>query len=173
MAGAFAALPAFVLPELYPIGGDLMAGTSFTLVGDKALARQLAALSNAARGQALKNALISGALLVANEAKTNAPYLTGNLRRSIHVGGEGVSGNTTGTDIGGQKVGKDYAEVQVGTNVEYAARQEFGFSGADSLGRVYHQPAQPYLRPALESTRGEVLREIVGALRALLRRAVT
>ena len=136
-----------------------MARTAFTLTGDKELARQLAALGNAARGQAMKNALVSGALLVANEAKTNAPYLTGNLRRSIHVGGEGTEGSTTGTDIGGQKIGRDYVEVLVGTNVEYAARQEFG--------------SRPYLRPALESTKGDVQREIVGALRVLLRRAVT
>lgn len=147
--------------------------TSFTLTGDKELARQLARLEDAVRGKMLLRALVSGALLVSNEAKTNAPFLSGNLRRSIHIGGEGVGGETTGTDIGGQTSGKDFAEVQVGTNVEYAARQEFGFSGADSLGRVYHQPARPYLRPALESTRGEVQTEIVGAVRALLRRAVS
>ena len=150
-----------------------MARTAFTLTGDKELARQLAALGNAARGQAMKNALVSGALLVANEAKTNAPYLTGNLRRSIHVGGEGTEGSTTGTDIGGQKIGRDYVEVLVGTNVEYAAPQEFGFTFEDENGVNHHVEASPYLRPALESTKGDVQREIVGALRVLLRRAVT
>lgn len=152
-----------------------MARTVFTLQGDEALGRQLAALDRATRGKALKNALVSGALLVVNDAKGRAPYVTGNLRRSIHVGGEGsvggLDGDTTGTDIGGQAVGRNSVEVSVGTNVEYAARLEFGFAGADSLGRVYNQQPRPYLRPALESTRGEVEREIAGALRALLRKA--
>lgn len=149
-----------------------MAGATFVLTGDRELQAQFDRLSDAVAGKVLLNALKSGALLIANEAKTNAPYRTGNLRRSIHVGGEGTDGNTTGSDIGGQSSGRDFAEVKVGTNVEYAARQEFGFSGADSLGRVYNQPARPYLRPALESEKGAAEREIAGAVRAQLRRAV-
>ena len=152
-----------------------MARSSFILSGDKELQRQLSRLGDAARGKTLKNALVSGALLVVNEAKEIAPYLTGNLRRSLHVGGNngGLEGDTTGTDIGGEQIGRDYVEVAVGTNVEYAARREFGFVGADSLGRVYHDPAQPFLRPALESTKGEVEHEIEGAVRAQLRKAVS
>ena len=38
----------------------------------------------------------------------------------------------------------------VGSNVEYARRIEKGFVGQDSKGRVYDQPAYPYLLPALE-----------------------
>lgn len=152
-----------------------MARTDFTLTGDKRLHRQLGDLAEAARGKVLARALVSGALLTVNEAKRLAPYATGNLRRSLHVGGEGSSGglegNTTGTDIGGQRHGRDWAEVSVGTNVEYAARREFGFTGTDSLGRTYQDPATPYLRPAIEATRGEVEREIADAVRAQLRRA--
>lgn len=39
--------------------------------------------------------------------------------------------------------------VSVGTNRPQARRLEFGFIGADSLGRVYHQPAYPHVEPAI------------------------
>ena len=153
-----------------------MTRADFTLTGDKRLAAQLRSMERAVRGKVLLRALVSGGLLIVNEAKRLAPYKRGNLRRSIHVGGEGVSGGlegqTTGTDIGGQASGRDWAEVSVGTNVEYAARREFGFAGADRLGRVYHDPATPYLRPAVESEKGAVQKEIAGAVRAQLRKAV-
>lgn len=153
-----------------------MAGAEFTLTGDKELLRQFQRLERVAQGQVLKRALVSGALLIVNQAKVNAPYLTGNLRRSLHVGGEGglggLEGDTTGTDIGGQEIGSDYAEVSVGTNVAYAARREFGFAGTDSLGRTYNDPATPYLRPAIESEKGAAQREIADAANALIRAAL-
>jgi phage gpG-like protein len=153
-----------------------MPDASFTLTGDKRLHRQLGDLSHATRGKMLMRALVSGALLAVNEAKRLAPYETGNLRRSLHVGGEGAAGglegDTTGTDIGGQESRRDWAEVSVGTNVEYAARLEFGFAGTESLGRTFDQLARPYLRPAVEATKDDVQREIAGAVRAQLRRAV-
>lgn len=149
-----------------------MAAASLTITGDKALMAQFDALSEAVRGRAMLRAVIAGGLLVANDAKARAAYKTGNLRRSIHVGGEGVQAASTGSDIGGQEVGADFAEVKVGTNVEYARRIELGFAGADSLGRIYDQPARPYLRPALESQRGAAEREIGDALRDLIRAAV-
>lgn len=36
--------------------------------------------------------------------------------------------------------------AQVGTNIEYARRLEFGFFDTDSLGRQYNMPARPYFR---------------------------
>ncbi len=44
-------------------------------------------------------------------------------------------------------------------DVPYERRIELGFHGADSLGRVYNQPAYPYMAPALE--------EVLPALGAL------
>lgn len=41
----------------------------------------------------------------------------------------------------------------VSTQAPQAARLEYGFSGADSLGRVYNQPAYPHVRPAVEKIR--------------------
>ncbi|MFC8449488.1 HK97 gp10 family phage protein [Kitasatospora sp. NPDC057223] len=63
----------------------------------------------------------------------NAP--TGDYRRSwtteVRVTGSGV-------------------EATVGTNKPQAARLEYGFTGADSLGRIYHQPPLPHVGPSVD-----------------------
>lgn len=41
----------------------------------------------------------------------------------------------------------------VGTNKPQARRLEYGFVGADSLGRIYNQAPLPHVGPALEETR--------------------
>ncbi|MFG2022309.1 HK97 gp10 family phage protein [Streptomyces sp. NPDC048825] len=41
----------------------------------------------------------------------------------------------------------------VGTNKPQARRLEFGFIGADSLGRVFNQPPYPHVGPAVEEIR--------------------
>lgn len=124
------------------------------LEGGEELQRKLSGLAGELRGRVLDAALTSGANLIANDAKQRAPYLTGTLRRSIHVG----------TPV----AGLNERSVAVGTDLEYAARIEFGFAGMDSRGRRYNQAAQPYLRPALDGSRSAVEREVTGALRALL-----
>jgi hypothetical protein len=62
----------------------------------------------------------------------NAP--TGDYRRSI--GFEFVEAGELTTGI-------------VGTNLPQGRRLELGFTGSDSLGRVYDQPAYPHFAPAL------------------------
>lgn len=41
------------------------------------------------------------------------------------------------------------AAAEVGTNAPQGRRLEFGFTGVDSLGRHYSQPAFPHVRPAI------------------------
>lgn len=150
------------------------------IVGGRNLKRQLERLSDALAGEILENAVVSGALLVANRAKELAAWRTGTLRRSIHVGshtdatpdfaqGPAVDGADFG-DIGGATRGRDHAEVLVGTDVPYGARIEYGFVGQDALGRTYNQPAQPYLRPAYDETRDAVVQEVGDAVKDQLRR---
>lgn len=86
----------------------------------------------------ITQAMAIAAMEAANDARRRAPYKTGTLRRSIQV-----------IELGPK-------QVAVGSELPYAARVEFGFAGADSLGRVYSQAAQPYLRPAIEETRRRV-----------------
>lgn len=102
---------------------------------------------------AMRTALGSAANIVKNAAKIKTPWVSGNLRRSIHY-------RTFDLARG--------VEAIVGTDVEYARRIEYGFAGRDSRGRLYNQPAKPYLRPALEENRERVIREINEALQDLL-----
>lgn len=85
--------------------------------------------------RAITDAMQIAAMEAANEARRRAPYKTGTLRRSIEV-----------KEMGPR-------QVAVCSELPYAARIEFGFAGRDSLGRLYNQPAKPYLRPAIEETR--------------------
>jgi HK97 gp10 family phage protein len=80
----------------------------------------------------LKGGMTKACLLVERDAKINAPVDTGRLRSSI----------TNRLEIEeGQLVGI------IGTNVEYAAYQEFGTSV---------MPAHPFLYPALESNKEKI-----------------
>ena len=121
----------------------------------------------------LKAAVLAGALKIRNKAASNAPFITGTLKRSIHVGanvetspgfnpGEGYS------DIGGEIVSPSRVKVRSGTNLVYAPRVEYGFSGKDSLGRVYNQPPKPYLRPAFDSEKDAAFKEIEDAITAAI-----
>lgn len=61
--------------------------------------------------------------------------ITGDYRRSWthkHTGGGSVT------------------RSEVGTNAVQGRRLEYGFNGADSLGRVYNQPPFPHARPAFD-----------------------
>jgi phage gpG-like protein len=140
--------------------------------------------------------LVSGALLVNNDAKRDAPYKLGNLKRSIHVGRATALGDVTDNVTEPEKAdgeaaspGKAYASagfaaivkdlrtgarsvVSVGTNVDYAARQEFGYTGPDKLGRTFNQPPRPYLRPALDNNHARVGKEVGDATRAVIAKVV-
>ncbi len=82
--------------------------------------------------QRMRTAIKMTANAYKSDVQDIAPYRSGTLRRSIHV--EMVSNDT----------------ALVGTDLEYARRLEYGFAGADSLGRVYNQQARPYFRPPID-----------------------
>jgi len=88
-------------------------------------------------------ALKAAGLIIQNDAKKRAPYLTGNLKRSIHT--EEVSKN----------------EVRVGTNVEYAIHQEYG---------TKKMAARPYLRPALDENRDKILAKFKQVIEVLTKK---
>lgn len=123
------------------------------------LDRKLAALGRLAQGDVLENALHAGAQEIRNAAQSKAPYLTGTLRRSIHSETEEKSGPRV--------------TVLVGTDLEYAAMQEFGgvilpksarrlvfeVDGQLVFARRVTIPAHPYLRPAFDEKKGEAVRQ--------------
>lgn len=137
--------------------------------GSKELSRQLARLGEAVAAQNMVRALTAGALLIQNEAKRRAPYRTGNLRRSIHIGGAADlnpdGGNVTdrgSVPVPDPRVEGNAVHVYVGTDVEYAPEVELGTS---------NRAASPYLRPAADSQAAAVQQEIAAALRDLIKAA--
>lgn len=118
---------------------------SFQLRGFDALSLGVKYLQTAAQIGA-KLGVSEGAGLIEDEAKLQVPVLSGRLRDSIHTESR-----------------VDEAEKQeraVLPDTPYAWRIEAGFVGPDSLGRVYHQAAQPYMRTAYDIKRGEVIEAI-------------
>lgn len=134
---------------------------SITVTGSDVVAKALREAAGKLSGREMELCLVAGGLVLMNRAKELTPVLTGTLRRSIHVGGHG--GSESG-DIGGNSP----TQVRIGTNLPYARRIENGFTGADSLGRQYDQPAQPYLRPAADEAGPAAVQEVADSIAALL-----
>lgn len=147
-----------------------MARAMGTLSGDRELAAKFARLSKTAQGKTLVRAAVAGALPIQNDAKINAPYQTGNLKRSIHIGGHedlapdrGDIVDSTGERVPHPEVDSDTAAVYVGTDVVYAPPVEYG-----GKGRRPH----PFLRKAADERREDAVREVGEAYRDLVRAAV-
>jgi HK97 gp10 family phage protein len=135
-----------------------MAKRTVTIEGLPELKRKLLDMSEAARQAKLEAAVLAGGQLIKNEAQVRAPVKTGTLRRSITV----QISESSATN----------ASAAIGTNLAYARRIEFGFNGRDKLGRLYSQPAQPYLRPAFDQERENAYLEIQDALRDAINDAI-
>lgn len=123
--------------------------------GLDALSLKVSYLINAAR-DGLKLSVPEAAQLFTEEAKAIVPVDSGNLRDAIHA-----------------EVLEDSPERQImqvapfveagnewGFDPAYARRIEYGFVGQDSLGRTFHQPAQPYMRPAFDAKQAEAAETI-------------
>lgn len=105
----------------------------------------------AAAQQGARFGVSEAAQILVDEAKTLVPVDTGHLRDSIHA--ELVESSDTrivAAVTPAYEEGNEY-----GFEPAYARRIEYGFVGADRLGRVFHQAAQPYMRPAFDAKQGE------------------
>lgn len=118
------------------------------------LQRAFAKLDKLSKARNLEAAVTAGLQPINNGAIEKAPYKVGNLKRSIH------------TEI--LRSSDTYCEGASGTNLDYAARIEFGFKATDSLGRHYDQPAQPYMRPSFDENRAKAVNEIRESLNDIL-----
>lgn len=76
--------------------------------------------------------------------KQNTPVVTGNLRASWHL-----------------KVEEKF--LVIATGVVYARRVEYGFSGEDSLGRLYSQSGRGMVRMTVEAA-PQLIKETVARL---------
>jgi hypothetical protein len=151
-----------------------MSTVTIRIEGGPNLAAKMARLEAALTPERLEAAGIAGALKIVNAAKRNAPVVTGTLRRSIHVGGHAAltGGLGNAKDLGKGEMSAQRVNIRIGTDLEYAARIEYGFSGRDSLGRNYDQPPKPYLRPAFDEHKDEAIREVGAALVVLVKKAL-
>jgi hypothetical protein len=60
--------------------------------------------------------------------------------------------------------GSGGVSATIGTNAAQALRLEFGFHGADRLGRVYSQAPLPHWRPMWEWLQGQYSQTLAAAM---------
>lgn len=146
--------------------------------GGPELSRKLKQLADAVAAEALELACVAGALPIQNDAKRKCPKKTRTLSRSIHIGGHSdKASDFEGEDIGGNESSRDSATVQIGTNVVYAAIQEFGgeVHQTNAFGKGIKAtitiPAHPYLRPAFDENQDAATNAAGRALKQLITKA--
>ena len=112
--------------------------------------------------EGLKDAVSQAAAVVEREAKANSERgggsfpnrITGNLMNSIKE----IRQVT--------KPGR--VESQVGTDMKYGPRLEFGFMDTDSRGRRYNQGPRAFLRPALDENEAAIQAAFETAINSVL-----
>jgi len=119
-----------------------MIGMYAKIEGDDEINRKIKELASKFPDK-LRGVITKSVLVVEGRAKKTVPVLTGRLRSSIthEVNKEGVG-----------YVGK------VGTNVEYAPAVEFGLK---------RSRAKPYLFPAMKESKGDIIRFLTNAIKAV------
>jgi HK97 gp10 family phage protein len=104
------------------------------------LLRELQRLSEAAQGRVARNMAMGAARVVAKHARALAPVDTGALKKSVKA------------RRGKQRLAKGQA-------LAFANAADFKSHWLE-YGTV-HQPAQPYLRPALDANQAEIRQKMV------------
>lgn len=139
-----------------------MSDPGIVVRGGEELAKAFAALADDIKGPALEAATRAAALPVLNQVRITVPeggrtpYKTGTYRRSFHM--ETVEKSS------------ERCTVVVGTDSPYGKRLEYGFVGADKLGRVYNQSPRPHVRPAFDENKGAAVEEFRAAIGDIIRR---
>lgn len=139
-----------------------MSDPGIVVRGGDDLAKAFSKLADDIKGPALEAATRAAALPVLNQVRITVPeggrtpYKTGTYRRSFHM--ETVEKSS------------ERCRVEVGTDAPQAKRLEYGFVGADKLGRVYNQAPRPHIRPALDENRGAAVDEFRAAVGDIIRR---
>ncbi len=86
----------------------------------------------------------------------HVPFLTGNLARSLTASTEGMP-KTSETPTAGGNVGLVTATLRLdqpcwlGYQAIYARRRNYGYVGADVLGRVFNEPGDYFVEHAIQS----------------------
>lgn len=164
---------------------------TFQVAGLERLRKNLRALTDSLRGEIMRTALTTGALEIVNEAKSQAPILTGTLRRSIHIGAHtdmtDFKADEGYDDIKGEMVEANKVTICVGTNLVYARIQEYGgtISAKKAPYLVFRVNGQwvrtkqvtlkghPYMRPAFDTKKEDMINVFRDELAAQIRRNIT
>ena len=139
-----------------------MSSPGVHVIGAGDLAAKFRTLADDIKGPALEAATRAAALPVLNQVRITepeggrTPYKTGTYRRGWHL--ETVEKTP------------ERCTVIVGNDQPQGPRLEFGFVGADKLGRVYNQAARPHIRPALDENRKPALQEFRGVVADIIAR---
>lgn len=130
--------------------------------GLKEVSQKLKKLPKNIRNRHVGKALRAGGKLVRDEARLHAPVATGLVRKNVAMR------TSTGARAGRNadvkvRIGiiSDKTGRETGTDAFYWRFHEFGTS---------KMPAQPFLRPAFEGKKGQVLNTIVRQLRTGIRK---
>lgn len=122
-----------------------MIAPNIKLVGDKVLAATLEATART-KGEKVQRVVTRWGHILEGHIKSRAPVKTGDYRRSWNTQMQGLT-------------------AVIGTNKPQARRLEYGFVGADSLGRHYNQAPRPHVRPSVDEVRDPYLRDLAKAMR--------
>lgn len=127
------------------------------------LAAKLARAKVAAES-GLKAGVAAAAQMFEEEEQSTVPVLSGNLRDHIHT--ETVTDTPAVQTLMVTPI--EEAANKYGFEPPYARRIELGFIGTDSLGRHYHQAAEPFVQPAFDNKQDEARAAIVDGIQAEL-----
>lgn len=83
-------------------------------------------------------------------------------------GPRAVTGDFNRSIVGDFEIGAGVVFGQIGTNAAQGRRLEYGFVGADVLGRVYNQPPYAYLQPSVPAVKAAVEQHVAEAIRGSL-----
>jgi len=118
--------------------------------GIEELQRALGKLPKELINKAEKAAVRGGAFLISRAAKAKAPVASGHLKKAIGISVKTIKGKTTAR-IGAKSDRKTvtrYGKQVISNPANYAHLVEYGSA---------NQPAKPFIRPAVETTKDEVL----------------
>jgi len=121
----------------------------------------------------VKKAMILTGYAIEAAAKKGAPVDTGNLAASISTSWSGDGPDQGKEGVGTPPTAPGEESVVVGSNVEYAKYQEFGFhgeikvkahtrggSGVKAHTRKVNYAGKPYLYPAFQKKKGMLIKKL-------------
>ncbi len=132
-------------------------GINIDIFGDKELQRKLDALPGLVQSKLLKSSLKYGAEIVKARCEELAPEDEGRLKTTFHI--EPITRKRSGLGFKVFTGTREALGIDPKATGYYPTSQEFGSS---------RNPAQPYMRPAAEQSRDEILSLVESDLRSAL-----